>query len=741
MDILVNKIRSGASTIKYDLPAGLVVFLVAIPLCLGIALASGAPMMAGLLTGVVGGVLVGPLSGSKLSVSGPAAGLTVIVFNAIATLGSYQAFLVSVIIAGIIQLMMGYVKAGTIANFFPSSVIKGMLAAIGIILILKQIPHAIGYDLDYEGDFAFFQPNRYNTFTQLAEAFKLISIRASVICLVSLAILILWDKYAGSKLRIIPGSLIVVIIGILLNELYELISPTYALSAEHLVQIKTNSEGSVLDGLFTRPDFTQLVNEQVFLTGITLAIVASLETLLCIEAVDKLDPLKAVTDRNKELKAQGIGNIVCGMIGGLPMTSVIVRSSANVDAGAKSKLSTFFHGVFLLLAIIAIPRVINLIPLASLSAILIMIGYKLNKFSIYKTTYQQGWSQFLPFSITILAIVFTDLLFGIVIGLSVAVFFILKRNAKNPYSFHRIEEEGSNRITIELAEEVSFLNKASIRETLDRLPENSEVIIDGSNCKYIDYDVLEIINEFKAKAKDKNIRFSMRKVKKVYHMGKLSDIKPESPDYRNIFLNNRKWVQDKLDVNPDYFENLAEGQSPEYLYIGCSDSRVPASEITGTKPGEMFVHRNVANLVVHTDINMMSVLEYAVRILRVKHIVVCGHYGCGGIKAALDGRNHGFLNKWLREIKDVYRLHKKHLDHIHDEDERHRKLVEFNVREQVFHLCMLGIVQKAMRENGLKLHGWVYDLKSGLLNDLNINVMEEFKDFDLYKISDEESIS
>ena len=507
------------ATIKQDFPAGLVVFLVALPLCLGIALASGAPLFSGLIAGIVGGVVVAVFSGSQLAVSGPAAGLTVIVLNAITEIGSYQGFLLAVVLAGVLQIILGFAKAGTIGKYFPSSVIKGMLAAIGVILIMKQIPHALGYDADYNGDFQFIQSDSENSLTALISALNKTNLGAAIISMVSLVILLTWDKLKSTKLGMVPAPLIVVIVGIGLNMFFETTHQIFTLRDEHLVTVPVaNSIGEFVT-FFTLPDFSYLNQVSVYKAAFTLAIIASIETLLSIEAVDKIDPYKRDTPSNQELKAQGIGNLVSGFIGGLPLTAVIVRGAANVNAGAQSKMSAVIHGLLLLLSAIFIPKVINLIPYASLAAILLVTGYKLTKVSLYKSMLKVGADQFIPFIVTILAIVFTDLLIGISIGLAIGVFYVLKNNMQNTYSNNMKTRKDNEPIHIILSEEVSFLNKASILQTLEDLPEHSHVIIDGSRSRYIDYDVLEVINDFKDTARFKNIKLELIKIKDVYRFG------------------------------------------------------------------------------------------------------------------------------------------------------------------------------------------------------------------------------
>ncbi|MBK6266456.1 SulP family inorganic anion transporter [Marivirga sp. S37H4] len=505
------------SYFKNDALSGIVVFLVALPLCLGIALASGAPLFSGIITGVVGGVLVAMLSGSQLAVSGPAAGLAVIVLNAIEDIGFFEGFLVAVVLAGVIQLVLGFLKAGTIGNYFPSSVIKGMLAAIGILLIIKQIPHAFGYDKDYLGDLDFWQVNHENALSAIVNAFNQMSLAAVIISIASLAILIGWNYLKIKSLKSIPAPLLVVFLGVAINQLFIYLGNGMALSQDHLVTIPELGTDTNFSELFTFPDFSVLSDPKIYTIAITIAIVASLETLLSIEAVDKLDPQKRRTPLNRELKAQGVGNIFAGLIGGLPMTAVIVRGSVNINSGAKTKLSAFLHGLFLMASVLAIPQIINLIPYASLAAILLVTGYKLANAGLFKQMYRTGRGQFYPFIITILAIVFTDLLIGIIIGLVVGILNILLKNMKNTYSFDaKLHQEGDP-VRLVLSEEVTFLNKASMVKTLDSLPENSQVIIDASNSVYIDYDVLEAITTFKNEgAKYKDIQVDFIGLEKFY---------------------------------------------------------------------------------------------------------------------------------------------------------------------------------------------------------------------------------
>jgi len=494
------------SELKHDLPAGLVVFLVALPLCLGIALASGAPMFAGLIAGIIGGTIVALLSGSQLGVSGPAAGLVVIVIAGIADLGgSFSAFLLAVMIAGILQFLMGVVKAGFVTYYFPSSVIKGMLAAIGIIIIGKEIPYALGESQATIMTWDFWAAG--GIFTQWSSLGEIFSMGAIVITVVSLAILIMWEQPFIKKQswsRIVPGALLAVVLGVVLNLVFTQFFPSLALTSANLVDIPKVEEGETILSLFTLPDFSQWNNPLVYKTAVILAIVASLETLLTSDATDRLDPYKRSTPPNKELIAQGAGNFVSGLIGGLPITQVIVRSSANIQTGGKTRAASFFHGILLLVFVLAFPGLLNMIPLASLAAILIVVGFKLAKPALFKQMWAKGWQQFVPYIATIVAILATDLLVGIGIGMAVALLLILHSHYLNAFSFHKKEIGDDHHLRLILAEEISFLNKATLKKQLEELPDNAEVVIDASNTVHIDYDVLELIKDSQEKAKQKN---------------------------------------------------------------------------------------------------------------------------------------------------------------------------------------------------------------------------------------------
>ena len=519
-----------SSSLKADIPAGIVVFLVALPLCLGISLASGAPFFSGIISGIIGGIVIGLLSSSKLSVSGPAAGLAALVLAAIHNIGDFRLFLCAVVIAGILQIIMGFVRLGGIANYFPSSVIKGMLTSIGILIIAKQIPHALGYDKTQNGELTELLP--FGDIHEIFQPLQHIDIGVLTICIISIAIMLIWDRpFIKNRFKSVPGALVAVLVSVIISEILRASGSALHIESDHLVTLKIAGSPAEFLGFFTFPDFNGFLNSKVIITGIMIAVIASLETLLSIEAVDNIDPERNVTNTNKELIAQGIGNSISGLIGGLPITSVIVRSSANVNAGGKTKVAAIFHGILLLVCVIAIPSLLNKIPLSALAAILLLTGYKLCKFSIFKQMYTNGKYQFIPFIITIGVILTIDLfgaipavkgeglLIGVVVGLATAFGAILHGNLKNSYYFHKENHHEGDKISIHLSEEVSFLNKASIRETLDHLPENSLVTIDASDSKYIDFDVLELIKEFRdIKAPLKNINCQLKNFKEVYQI-------------------------------------------------------------------------------------------------------------------------------------------------------------------------------------------------------------------------------
>jgi MFS superfamily sulfate permease-like transporter len=532
--------------LKADFPSGLVVFLVALPLCLGIALASGAPPLSGILAGIIGGVVIGSLSNSSISVSGPAAGLISIVLTAVATLGSFQAFLLSVLLAGMLQVVLGYIKAGSLSNYFPSNVIEGMLAGIGVIIILNQLEHAVGYDDGgFKGTVSLFRLDGGNPFSDIPQIISRFKMGAVIISVISLIILIMWENIkALKKLKILPGALVAVLTGILINEFFINTGSPLALSHSHLVTLPVPESFTDIAGIIITPDFSAIGNPEVWITAVTIVVVASVETLLCIEASDRMDELKRYTDTNRELKAQGLGNMISGFIGGLPITSVVVRSSANATAGARTKMSTIIHGCLLLLSVLTIPSLLNKIPFATLAAILLIIGYKLARPVKLMHFWKKGIYQFVPFIATLIAVVATDLLRGVALGMIISIIFVLRGNLKRAYNFRKEQYSEGDVIHIDLAQEVSFLNKAAIKATLNEIPQNSKVVIDASATVYIAYDVLDLIEEFATvKAKEENIDVTLVGFKTAYELQKT--------DNNNVFVthnNSGKTRNEKQDI-------------------------------------------------------------------------------------------------------------------------------------------------------------------------------------------------
>ena len=493
-----------------DIPASVVVFLVALPLCLGIALGSGAPLFSGIIAGIVGGIVIGLLSGSSLSISGPAAGLTAIVAIAVGKMPAYEAFLLSVVIAGVLQVILGFLRAGIIGDYIPNSVIRGMLASIGLVLILKQFPHLIGYDKDFSGDETFIQIDSNNTFSELINSVNNITPLALVIGIVSIMILFIWERPFLKKKKFfknLPGPLVVVVAGILINVFFSVPGTRTSLTTSQLVNLPIASDFASFSGFFMFPGWEYFNNVDVWTVGLTIALVASIETLLGIEAIDKLDPLKRTTPANRELKAQGVGNFVSGLLGGLPLTSVIVRGSANVEAGAKSKFSAIMHGFLLLLSVLFIPGLLNKIPLSALAAILIMTGYKLVKPRIFKEVYKKGWDQFVPFTITLFAILLTDLLVGIIIGTLIALFSLIKSNFKSAV----MVVHDDNKYLVRFRKDISFLNKPIVKEKLESVPADAFVLIDMTRADFIDKDIIDVVNEFLQHAHLKDIVVKIKK--------------------------------------------------------------------------------------------------------------------------------------------------------------------------------------------------------------------------------------
>ncbi len=635
------------ATTPRDLTAGLVVFLVALPLCLGVSLASGAPLFSGLLAGIVGGIVVGLVSGSHTSVSGPAAGLTAVVAAQIVSLGSYQTFLLAVVFAGLIQIGLGLARAGFLASFFPSSVIKGLLAAIGIILILKQIPHVFGHDSDPEGEMAFQQPDQQNTFSEFIELVADLHPGAATIGLLSIALLAIWGKWKPLKNSPIPSALVVVLFGVGASQLLRQLGGEWVIESSHLVQVPVAESLAGFLAFLQFPDFSQWTNPAVYIAAATIAAVASLETLLNLEAVDKLDPQQRTSPASRELLGQGIGNVTSGMIGGLPITSVIIRSSVNINAGAQTKLATIVHGTLLLVVVSLLPVWLNSIPLSCLAAILLVTGFKLASPALLKQIWKEGRYQFIPFAATVIAIVFTDLLIGILLGLAVSVGFILNSNVRRP--IRRVVEKhlGGDVIHIELANQVSFLNRAALSKVLDDVPRGGHVLLDASHTDYIDPDVLELIREFKeVSAPIRGVEVSLLGFRNKYQL--LDNI--QYVDYSTRDLQASLTPQQVVQILKDGHERCrkgqrltrdfgrqvsatATGQHPLAVVLSCIDSRTPAELIFDLGVGDIFVVRVAGNI---TSRKILASVEYGCAVAGAKLVLVVGHTRCGAVTAAVE---------------------------------------------------------------------------------------------------------
>lgn len=736
---------SPSSSLVQDLIAGLVVFLVALPLCLGIALASGANLFAGLLSGIVGGLVVGFISGSHTSVSGPAAGLTAIVAAQLATLGSFEAFLLAVMLAGIIQIGFGVAKLGNLSSFFPTSVIKGLLAAIGVILILKQIPHVFGHDTDPEGEMSFSQPDHENTFSELFTLFQgQIHLGAMTIGLLSIAFLILWDRIPKLKKSLVPAPLLVVIFGTLIAIAFSKLGESWVIGKTHLVQIPIAQNATEFMGFLKMADFGQIAKPAIYIGAFTIAIVASLETLLNLEAVDKLDKEKRKSPPNRELLAQGCGNFVCGMIGGLPVTSVIVRSSVNVNTGAKSKLSAIFHGALLLVAVALLPKYMNMIPISALAAILLVTGYKLANVQLFKQMWTEGKNQFIPFVVTVVAIVTTDLLIGILIGLVVAILFILNSNLRRP--IRRIIERhlDGEIMHIHLANQVSFLNRASIERVLNESKPGSRVLIDASSCDYIDHDVLSLISDFKNEvAPARNVLVNLVGFRTSYNI----DDKPQFADYTTQELQDKATSDQVLEILSNGNERFVSGerlnrdlgrqvygtstgQNPFAAVLSCIDSRVPAELVFDLGVGDIFSVRVAGNVI---GTKALGSLEYAVGVAGVKLIVVLGHTRCGAVTSsvkliaegqdAMSATGCQHLQAIVDEIGPTVRnIDLRGLDQLSEED--FETLVDDVARKNVMHsvhqiLERSEVIANAVASQRAKIVGALYDVKTGKIDFLD----------------------
>lgn len=735
--------KLNVSTFKNDLSASVVVFLVALPLCLGIALASNAPIISGLLTGIIGGVVIGALSGSHTSVSGPAAGLTAVIAAQIASLGSFETFLMAVVLAGIFQIILGVSRAGFVAAFFPTSVIKGLLAAIGFILILKQLPHLVGLDLDFEGEMAFAQHDNENTFSELLNMFSHFHVAAMTVGLSCFILLIAAERYKIARFIKIPPPLLIVLFGTLLGAAISAIAPSGVIEESHRVQVPVIASFFDISKILIMPNFNSIFNYDVWIAAVTLAAVASLETLLNLEAVDKLDPHQRKSPPNRELIAQGVGNTVLGLIGGLPATSVVIRSSINIHANAKSKNSAIFHGMLLLFCVVLLPLTLNQIPLSCLAAILIVTGAKLTSPKIFKLMWSQGANQFLPFAITFFAIVFTDLLLGVSIGLVTSMFFILRGNLKAPIRVVRELHLFGEIYRIILGNQLTFLNRAALKETLDSLEPNSQVVIDATETDYIDADVLDVIRDFQNDcAPKRSININAIGFKAAYTVGNAVQF----VDYATFELQKNatpyqvlKALQEgnqrvregkrlKRDLNRQIVAT-AEGQFPLAVILSCMDSRVPSELIFDQGIGDVFSVRMAGNVVSE---RVLGSLEYAARVCGAKLIVVMGHTKCGAIAAAYDSFRtktsvvdttgcHNLaaivsdLHKVISNSRAQQMLHTTNAT-LHDIESH---IVHENVYQSIRDITRRSAtIKNLLLEKKIALVGCVYDITSGAVEFL-----------------------
>jgi carbonic anhydrase len=713
------------ASLKFDIPAGIAVFLVALPLSLGIAFASGAPLFSGLIAGIIGGLIVAPLSGSSLGISGPSAALAVIVLSAIQEFG-FNAFLLALVIVGVFQIIMGFAKAGIIAYYFPSSVIEGLLTGIGIIIFLKQIPHIIGYDRDYEGDLSFFQADSYSSFPEILHMLDFISPAAILISVVSLIILISWEHPWVKNHRffqLFPGVLLAVIAGVLINQILHKVYPELALEDTHLVMIPVVKNAADLLDQLHFPDFSQLTNPKIYLTALSLAIVASMKTLLSVEAIDKLDPSRRATPTNRELIVQGIGNISSGLIGGLPLAQVIPRSSMNVQSGAKTKAAGIIQGLLLLFTVVFTPTLLNKIPLASLAAILLVLGYKLARPDSFKTMYKAGMYHFIPFCATILGLVFTDILAGMAIGLTTALFSILLENYKSTFYFH--EEHFDNKTILRLSEHVSFLNKANIKQTLEQLRPFSEVVIDATRSKYIDYDVYEIIQNFKIEAELKHIKLTIENLRGYGVLEPVEFARPQTYDSQQSLTpakvlalleeGNQRFVNN-LESHRNLLEQVndtRQGQFPIAIILSCVDSRTSVELIFDQGLGDVFSAR-VAGNIINEDI--LGSMEFACKLAGSKLVVVLGHSHCGAIKGACADVKLDHLTGLLNKIKPA-------VDSVLAEEPSNitgnsytlvQKVADRNVQLTVEQIRSKSPLLDTMEKNGeIGIVGGMYDIETG----------------------------
>lgn len=726
------------SSVGRDLGAGLVVFLVALPLCLGVALASTAPLFSGLLAGIVGGIVVGLISQSHTSVSGPAAGLTAVVAAQIITLGSFEAFLLALVVSGAIQIVLGVLRTGFIAAFFPSSVIKGLLAAIGIILVLKQIPHVLGRDTDPEGDLSFLQPDHENTFSEFGKILGGSHWGAAAIGLLSILVLVLWERSKLLKKSGLPAPLAVVALGVAISMVFRSWGEQWSIGATHLVQVPVADTLNGFASFLQFPDFTQWNNPAIYSAGITMAVVSSLATLLNLEATDRIDPQQRTSSPNRELIAQGVGNLLVGLIGGIPINSVVVRSTVNIDAGSRTKVATIFHGVLMLVCVLAFPGWLNLIPLSCLAAILLVAGAKLASPSLIRQMWSEGRYQFIPFAMTVVSIVFTDLLTGLLFGMAVSISFILHSNLRSP--LRRIVEKhlGGDVVHLQLANQVSFLNRAVLDQTLNEIPRGGQVLLDARQTNYIDPDVLSLIHDYKDHTGPaRAVKVSLLGFRAKYQL----DDEIQYVDYSNRAIQDQLTPQQVLQILKEGNERFrsgkrltreighqinatSEGQFPMAAVLTCIDSRTPAEAIFDLGLGDIFSIRIAGNI---TSQKVLGSLEYSCAVAGAKLILVMGHTRCGAVGAAVKfacvpesaGQATGcqHLDRIVDDIqKSVDHDTCRHLSEMSPDDRQ--TYIDTVARRNVLSSIQSIIQQsdtlsKLVREGKVAIVGGMYDVSTG----------------------------
>jgi carbonic anhydrase len=702
--------KSPTSLWRKDFFASIPVFLLGVPLCLGIAHASGLPLVAGLLGGVIGGMIASGFSRSPYEVTGPSAALVAISLTSMQQLPSFNAFLFALVLAGLIQIALGKFRAGFLVRFVPNSVMKGTVFAIGLILILKELPHLLGYDVEEFGV--------ENLLPFNENSFSLIHAGSMLVGLASLSAMLVWKKTLQNRFGFIPAALVSILVGTLLAALFTETGSSLALTADHLVNVPRVLADDSVFSIFQFPDLSQWLNLATYKTALMIAIVASIESLLTIQILEQMAPNRKVLSFSHELVAQGLGNTTAGLIGGIPVSSSLARGVVNLNAGAQTKNSGVLQGVWILISVVFLAPLMNIIPVASLAAILIATGFQIVDRNTLTDIFRKGWYQFVPFLATVAGILCFDLLVGIVLGMVTAFLFILRSS----YYDSAFQIQRMNTVVrITLGEDVSFMLNAKLAKVLNELEEGTTVEIDGAKAQHIDAEIVEMIRLFKKEAQLKNITVVTGGIAALANE-QVEVYQQMTKSYDELINNNRDWVLEKTNEDPEFFKRLGQGQAPQFLFIGCSDSRVPLETITKANPGEMFIHRNIANVVNLSDVNFLSVLQYSVEVLNVRHIIVCGHYECGGVKAALAHKSLGLIDNWILSVKMSFKDHQKELTSITDPYEREKRAIELHSTQQARNLHMNPIVQRAVAKYGFpKIHSWVYDIKSGYIKDLEVN--------------------